>query len=492
MRQRFSHTLQSEGKMFGVLVVDIGVGRAFLAAFSGNLAGSNRHDYFVPPIYDLLQPDGYFVNEEAEISAINRRIAEAEQSAAYVALRQSMSDMERLSRMEIEEAQRRKQEYKTAVSTGAQTDDVRQHQFLNAEIQRAKQKWRSAMATERQRLDENTATIAAMKEERKVRSAALQKWLFSQYVVLNAKGERRDLVEIFDGATSPAGTGECCAPKLLNTAYRNGWTPLCMAEFWVGPSPKEELRIAGNYYPACRSKCKPVLEFMLQGLNVEPNPLVERNRRLAASLEVLYECEYYVIVNKPSGMLSVPGIDYVPTVYDVIRQRHPEATGPMIVHRLDMDTSGLMVVALNTPTYHALQRQFLMHTVRKRYTAVIDTSRRKTPLPHSGEVSLPICPNPLDRPRQMVSETFGKEALTLYKIVDDSNRQRVRIHFYPQTGRTHQLRVHSAHHDGLDSPIVGDPLYGQASTRLMLHAAELTFLHPVTKQELTYVCEAPF
>lgn len=419
-----------EGKMFGVLVVEdpeaSGKGESqdglrFFAAYSGELAGSNKWPWFVPPIYDLLAPDSYFQQEQANINAINQTINEASKS------------------------------------------DVK----AEAEKQQS--------------------VIATLKAERKARSQALQQWLFRQYRVLDAECREADFIAIFQNyhatfqrgsATPPSGSGECCAPKLLQAAYLLGMKPVAMAEFWVGSSPRDEIRIDGNYYPACSGRCKPILTHMLRGLDVEDNPMLSQNRAMARQLRIIHAEEAFAVVDKPSGMLAVPGNDDdVPSVLDVVRQRFPSATGPIIVHRLDMDTSGLMVVAFNDDAYHNLQRQFVEHRVEKRYVARVE----KRPAAESGIVDLPICPNPFDRPRQMVSGEYGKRAITRWQCADGNL-----VHLWPQTGRTHQLRVHCAHPEGLGSPIVGDALYGTSADRLCLHADTLSFSHPLTGKHLTY------
>lgn len=389
----------NRGKMFGVLVCQDKQGmRGFLAAFSGTLDRKTQHEYFVPPIYDLMAPGSYFKQEEQEISKLNERI-------------------------------------KTEDST-------------------------------------------ALRNERKTRSIALQRWLFSQYNILNANGEEVQMTSLFSNIPS-SGTGDCCAPKLLQTAYKQGLTPLCMAEFWMGASPKEEIRQEGNFYPACSAKCKPLLRHMLQGLDVEPNPLL---RSITEALEILYEDKDIVVVSKPSGMLAVPGKDPLPSVQEEIRERFPQAEGPLIVHRLDMDTSGLMVLALTDNAYHHLQDQFLHHEIQKRYIAIIEGEHH---VGQTGRIDLPICPDISDRPRQMVNHEYGKRSVTEYKIIDSKDGHTL-IHLWPHTGRTHQLRVHMAHSSGLGSPIVGDRLYGHPGKRLMLHAEMLTITHPTSGQQLTF------
>ena len=411
------HEELQQGKMFGVLVVKNPTGEVgYLAAFSGNLAGSNHHDYFVPPVYDLLNPDGYFKEEEARISAINVMLNHTN--------------------------------------------------------------------------DNNQEIIEALKEERKQRSIALQQWIFEQFRLRNARGEEQDIYSIFTQTAHrnpPAGTGECAAPKLLQYAYLNNLQPLAMAEFWWGDSPKGEIRRHGHYYPACRHKCEPILNFMLQGLEVEPNPLLTSNTD-ATQLETVYEDDYLLVVNKPAGMLSVPGKTGQASVLTLLQEQYPDATGPILVHRLDMATSGLLLAAKDKDTHALLQKQFEGRTVKKRYIALLEGIPQAEP---KGFIRLPLRPDFDNRPLQMVCYEYGKPAVTRYEIMDTEN-DRTRMAFYPETGRTHQLRVHAAHREGLNCPIVGDPLYGQPADRLYLHAERLEFRHPVTGQRLQIQKEAPF
>ena len=341
------HEELQQGKMFGVLVVKTPTGEVgYLAAFSGNLAGSNHHDYFVPPVYDLLNPDGYFKEEEARISAINVMLNHTN--------------------------------------------------------------------------DNNQKTIEALKEERKQRSIALQQWIFEQFRLRNARGEEQDIYSIFTQTAHrnpPAGTGECAAPKLLQYAYLNNLQPLAMAEFWWGESPKGEIRRHGHYYPACRHKCEPILNFMLQGLQVEPNPLLTSNTD-ATQLETVYEDDFLLVVNKPAGMLSVPGKTGQASVLTLLQERYPDATGPILVHRLDMATSGLLLASKDKDTHALLQKQFEGRTVKKRYIALLEGIPQAEP---KGFIRLPLRPDFDNRPLQMVCYEYGKPAVTRYEIMDTEN-----------------------------------------------------------------------
>lgn len=333
----------------------------------------------------------------------------------------------------------------------------------------------------------------SQREERRRRSQQLQLWLFDQYRFLNARGERRRLVDVWQDyhcserirrkyPLPPGGTGDCCAPKLLQYAYQEGLKPLCMAEFWWGASPKTEVRQHGQFYPACRGKCKPVLTWMLQGLSVEPNP-EEQAAPPQFDIEVVYEDEAIIVVNKPSGLLSVPGRIGSYSVATILSQRYP---GALLAHRLDMGTSGLMVAARQHDVYRHLQQQFSDHSIRKTYVALLDTSFG-IPRATKGTITLPLLCDPINRPRQVVDYEHGKPAATDYEMIGTD-----RVRLYPHTGRTHQLRMHCAHPDGLGCPIRGDELYGQPADRLYLHAERLELTHPVTGEQMTFEQPADF
>jgi tRNA pseudouridine32 synthase/23S rRNA pseudouridine746 synthase len=397
--------------MFGVLVVDTSEGVSFLAAYSGLLAGRNDWDYFVPPVYDAQQPDGYFKTKEREISQ----------------------------------------------------------------------------------------TSAISHQTSKQMSQDLQLWLFHQYQLLNARGETKDLVDIWQDyydrpklrkkfPLPPGGTGDCCAPKLLQYAYQQHLRPVCMAEFWWGQSTKEELRQHLNYYPACRGKCKPILTWMMEGLDVDVNPETLGFPHL--EVKTIYEDDALLVVDKPSGMLSIPGRVEEYSVETIMRQRYPDS---YIAHRLDMWTSGLLIVAKSLEVYRSLQEQFVKHQVRKRYVAILedlehlDNLENLDHLDKTGTISLSLRPDPMNRPRQVVDHEHGKRAVTDYEFLSENV-----VALYPQTGRTHQLRIHCAHPEGLGRPIKGDELYGTKADRLYLHAEQIWFRHPITGEDMHFVSPPPF
>lgn len=490
-----------KGKMFGVLIVrtsDGGIG--YLAAFSGNLAGSNMHDFFVPPVYDLLNPDGYFRKEESEISALNRRISDISKSDSYLMAKKEQKEIKiqassslASAKEELKRGKKERDEKRANSNLSPEELDamIRESQFQKAEYKRLENSWKERLNEVEQKVKAFDTEILQLKQERKTRSAALQLWLFKQFDMLNAKGEHKDLCEIFKDTPQglpPAGAGECALPKLLQYAYLYGLQPLAMGEFWYGMSPKDEIRHDGYFYPSCKGKCEPILKHMLVGLDVEPNPLAEDLFK-DTPLKILYEDEWIVAVEKPSGMLSVPGKNDLDSVQQRLRLMYPDATGPLVVHRLDMATSGILLAAKDKDVHARLQSQFETRSISKEYIAILDG----VPSQEFGIIDLPICLNPLDRPRQMVDFENGKPAITEYKVECIKNG-RAKVVFKPHTGRTHQLRVHSAHVSGLGCPISGDELYGNLdlAPRLCLHASRLVFRHPVSDKEIEIVSTCPF
>lgn len=490
-----------QGKMFGVLIVQTEHGETgYLAAFSGILAGKNLHPFFVPPVYNLLQPQGFFKIEEENISSINRNIRQLENDKAYAALSaelartiQSAENILATAKAQLKEAKTAREQRRKEKELNAQEEAelIRESQFQKAEYKRLERSWKARITTLQTQTEDWERRISALKSERKTRSAALQQKLFEQFGMLNYRGEVKNLCEIFGQTvhkTPPAGAGECAAPKLLQQAYLHGWKPIAMAEFWWGDSPKTEIRHHGHYYPACKGKCEPILQHMLQGLQVEENPMLKRMQVPSQNLEIVYEDPWLSVINKPAGMLSVPGKEDAVSVYSLMREQYPEADGPLTVHRLDMATSGLMLIAKTKRVHQNLQAQFKNRLVRKRYVALLEGIVPKD----KGTVDLPLCLNPLDRPRQMVHTEHGKPAITDYQVLERLDGKRTRIAFYPHTGRTHQLRIHAAHPLGLHCPIIGDELYGEKADRLYLHAEYLEFTHPITGETVRITKEAEF
>ena len=511
------------GKMFGVLVVryelgvrnyelgvrscELGVGNyglGFIAAYSGLLAGRNDWAYFVPPVFDAQQPDGHFKVTERSISDINKEIDGIRRSADYQSakkreeeLRQSADEQIAAMKQRIASAKaerdRRRSEAQAGllqISEAEAAAMTRESQTLKADLRRLKQRLDAQLSAAHALTVQYDERIATLRQRRRSMSDELQRWLFEQYRMLNARGEERNLIDIFSTTTHavpPAGAGDCCAPKLLQYAYSHSLQPVCMAEFWWGESPRQEIRHHLSYYPACRSKCLPILTHMLQGLDVEPNPLMAA---ATEQLKIVYEDDAICVVDKPAGMLSVPGKDNVESVESLMRQRwHQYDSNPIMVHRLDRDTSGLMVVARTLEAYHSLQQQFARRLAAKRYEAVLDG----VPATHEGTINLPLIPDITDRPRQCVDMQHGKPSVTTYRVVS-TRANRTLVWLYPHTGRTHQLRVHCAHPLGLATPILGDPLYGRgtAAPRMYLNAAELEITHPVTGLRMQWKSESAF
>ena len=498
-RQTQWHEELEKGKMFGVLVVRKGRKIGFLAAFSGLLGERSLWPYFVPPIYDSQQPEGYFKQEERNISSLFQQVKRLKASDDYIQLKQDVAvarqEAERLIasyKQEMAQAKKRRDLLRETADDASKQALIRESQFMKAELGRKKKQAAQEIALIEEQLNEKELHIRCLQEEHRKRSDDLQKWLFSQFVVLNAQGEHNHLTAIFEAfhhRLPPSGAGDCCAPKLLQYAYQHQLTPVCMGEFWWGQSPKGEVRHHLHFYPACRGKCMPILQFMLQGLDVEPYSL---NQDDEEELTVAYEDDWLCVVRKPAGMLSVPGRSARRSVVSILQQRWKGKSRqePLTVHRLDMDTSGLLIVAKTPEVHQALQEQFAKRSVRKKYVAVLEGIWKGK---DKGNIQLPLRPEPTDRPRQVVDTERGKTAITSFQILD-RKKGRTLIALYPHTGRTHQLRVHCAHQDGLALPIVGDALYGKTKgqTRLLLHAEQLSFVHPVSGKKMNLKWTHPF
>lgn len=510
-----------KGKMFGVLIVENAQPASgapkigYLAAYSGQIGGRSDWDDFVPAVFDYLQPDGYFKTHEAEISGINQSIRKLEANThmkeakgLILQLQEERKHTIAAYQEKIKKAKAKRDARREAGSLNPEEEAemVKESQFMKAELRRLKKSLSEKTSLETE-YEAYQADILSLKQLRKTLSDALQQWLFSQFRMQNHEGESKDLLEIFRDAAlrdypqatiatsriaalkmvPPAGSGECCEPKLLQYAYSLGYKPLQMAMFWWGESPKEEIRHHLHFYPACNGKCKPILQWMLPASTFEPAAV---DLSLYNKVETLYEDREIAVIHKPEGLLSVPGKDAAqPSVYALMRSKYPEATGPLIVHRLDMSTSGVMMIAKTEFAYHRLQKAFLNHQIQKKYVAIISGKV----IPEKGIISLPLMPDYLDRPRQIVDHELGKEAITEYEVLEPVDDFHLRIALYPKTGRTHQLRVHCAHQEGLNAPILGDPLYGnEKAARLHLHAEEITFEHPLTGKKMTITRKADF
>lgn len=491
------------GKMFGVLVVQDKVGKlGYLSAFSGKLAGTNNHQKFVPPVFDMLTENSFFLREEEILNRINKQIEIIETNQEYINLKsdfkKALTDSQeeittfkkQLKQNKTERKQLREANKNYLSETGYQSfedDLIKQSLRDKYELRVLENRWKQALEDLKLKIEFYENQIENLKKERKEKSALLQQQLFEQYSFLNQYGKTKSLGAIFSQTVfgkPPAGAGECATPKLLHYAFANNLKPLAMAEFWWGTSPKSEIRKHRQFYPACTGKCEPILKHMLDGIETEENPFL-KNFAANKKLKIIYEDDCLVVVNKPFDLLSVEGINVKDSVYT--RLKIILKTEPLMVHRLDMATSGLLAVAKTKEAHKLIQKQFLKRTVKKRYTALLNGTVEND----KGKINLPLRGDLDDRPRQLVCFEFGKKAITEYEIIERKNNI-TKVYFYPITGRTHQLRMHASHPSGLNAPIVGDDLYGTSSDRLYLHASYLEFIHPKTKEVMRFESKEEF
>jgi len=486
------------GKMFGVLVVqnkfnEIG----YLTAFSGKLGDNSLPEKFVPPVFNMRAEGSFYVKGETELDKINQEISALKEDETFISLHKSVKkrfqDIEedlafQRKKMKILKSERKNRK-KTLVNHLSEIDfqilcnklaqESFNDQFFYKEL---KEYYENDLHEKLRKLAHFEEKIAFLKKERIQKSNYLQETLFQNYAFLNSEKEPKSLLDIFSNPPikPPAGSGECAAPKLLQYAFLNDLKPICMAEFWWGISPNSEIRKHKNFYPACQSRCKPILSHMLKDMKMNENLLIE-NLSEHQDISIIYEDDELIVVNKPTEFLSVPGKEISDSVYTRMKEKYPEATGPLIVHRLDMSTSGILVLTKTKEANKILQEQFIKRTVKKRYVALLDGKLEEK----NGKISLPIRLDLNDRPKQLVDFEFGKKAETFWEIIRIEN-DKTRVYFYPITGRTHQLRVHAAYKTGLNAPIVGDDLYGKKEKRLYLHAEFIEFLHPKTMEKMSF------
>lgn len=498
-----------EGKMLGLLIVEKNGKAGYLQAYSGQMADSQLRQMntdpkeWVPMVLDYLQADGYFMQEDARISSLNKLIAEKESSTQLKEVRHNLSQAEHealsaidTKRKAMAEAKALRQQRRSSACITAQEQEamIRESQYLKAELHREKLKWRELLSERKKEVERMENEIASMKQERRRLSDNLQQWLFSHFRFRCFDGSEASLLDIFSPQIPPSGAGECCEPKLLDYALRHDMRPVEMATFWWGDAPAKEVRRHGSFYPACRGKCRPILTRMLRGADMDEERM---ESTVGDKLTVVYEDEWLAVVRKPAGMPSVRGKLPVETVEDFFRHRwNIPDDQPIMPHRLDMSTSGLLIAARDAETYKALQRQFALRTVVKTYSALLPRDKAHHLKPH-GIIDLPLRPDPDDRPRQVADTEYGKQAiseytLTHHELTTPEGWQAVEVILQPHTGRTHQLRVHCAHTDGLGIPILGDRLYGESGLRLYLHAQEITFTHPHTHRRITFRDPAPW
>lgn len=491
------------GKMYGVLVAknqqgDLG----YFAAFSGQLEDHRKQLDFVPPLHNRLDEDGFFKEGEEYLISINKRIESLSNEKQYlkaiekmqIAIAQSEKELKAQQAVKHLAKMDRKQQREKASRVLTETD----YNLLEARLKEESishhytyrklfESWKTHLADLKLEVDQYEKEITSLKAERKKTSGNLQQRLFDQYQFLNAKGEEKSLEEIFEEQQlPPAGAGDCSAPKLLQYAYKNNYQAIAMAEFWWGKTPKSELRKEGRFYPACSKKCKPILGHMLQGLDVEEDPMLNYTPE-GKTIEIIYEDEVLVIINKPSGLLTTPSRTIGDSVFTRMQKLYPNATGPLVAHRLDKLTSGLMIITKSKEVYTAIQSQFVDRSIKKQYVAILEGYLKI----EAGKIELPLAIDEDNRPMQKVCYDSGRPALTLFKIIARKNKQTL-VHFTPLSGRTHQLRVHAAHPDGLNLPIVGDKLYGTQAERLMLHAAFVEFTHPITNERMSFEAAPDF
>lgn len=497
-----------EGKMLGVLIAEDDNGESHaLYAFSGQLgSGEFHHDGFVDPVFDYLQPDGHFKRKEEEISRQNIEISRFEEED-FRRIKDAYLKARRLAEAEVEEFRKKCRQSKLERNAKRESGSVsgddleamrRQSQFEKAELHRLKKRVAADLEPLETEFRNARNHLDALKERRRSDSEALQKWLFSNFRLLNARGESRSLSEIFAATPMripPSGAGECCGPKLLQAAYLRGWKPVSMAEYWYGKPKDGEVRIHGSFYPACRGKCLPVLSWMLQGLEVTPPLEDDCLRQGGGEPEIIYENRWFCVVSKPGGLLSVPGKGAALSVEEWLVERYGPERQIRMAHRLDQDTSGLIIATFGELSLKVIQRLFAMRRVKKTYIAELDGDYVAAGLPRQGHIALPLSADWLDRPRQKVDFSGGKEAETDYEF-EGVSAGRSRIKFHPITGRTHQLRVHAASEMGLGMPIVGDRLYGKNKVngveRLHLHAQKIEFTFPIDGHHYSFTSPSPF
>lgn len=489
----------SKGKMYGVLIAKNHLGElGYIAAYSGNDQVHETEIPFVPQVFEITNPNGFFRKGEAELNQINKAIFNAENSTSLKQIQkelndavQNANDTLKGAKLEMANAKKERQVKRAEAENHPDKESilkdlVKESQTEKSTFNKLKKECKGRVESLQLKADEHYEQIKILKQARKTQSAQLQKQIFDSYLFLNIEGKEKSASLIFketEAKIPPAGAGDCCAPKLLQYAFQNELKPIAMAEFWWGTSPKKEIRKHGYFYPSCKSKCEPILGHMLKGMSIEKAK--QENKKLA--IKILHEDDAIAIISKPSGLLSVPGKETQESVYTQVKDLYPHADGPLIVHRLDMATSGLMLIAKTKSVHENLQKQFLNKSIQKRYVALLDGIIQED----AGSIDLPLRVDLDDRPRQLVCFEHGKPAFTKWKIVERTSSQS-KIHFYPITGRTHQLRVHAAHPLGLNTPIVGDPLYGLKADRLMLHAEEISFVHPFTQKKINFTCLAEF
>lgn len=498
------HNFQELGKMFGVLVVkNINGELGYISAFSGKLGNKNDYDRFVPPVYDMLVAEGFYREGEQKIHIVTNEVNALEAAPDFIQIQKLIKDETAQSILELAEF-KEKQKKAKIIRNQARIEAQnmceeeknlalkaldRESSILHYGWKDLSKTWKDRLEFLEKELAKFTEIISEKKKLRRKMSLALQNKLFDNYTFLNANNEYKSVRELFfvtDDELPPSGAGECAAPKMLHYAYLHGLKPIAMAEFWWGKSPNSEVRKHGYFYPSCRSKCLPILTHMLQGLDVDPNPLADNPSKMDV-LDIIYEDDSVIVVNKPHDFLSVPGRSISDSIFTRVKKHLPKLKELMTVHRLDMSTSGLMLICKTKQAHKHIQLQFLHRSIKKRYVAILDGIVEN----ETGTVDLPLRVDIENRPRQLVCFERGKPSTTDWKVIERKDGK-TKIDLYPLTGRTHQLRMHMSHHLGLNIPILGDDLYGKRTDRLYLHAEALSFTHPVSGERIDLEAKAEF
>ena len=493
------------GKMFGVLVVKNAHNElGYLRAFSGKIIDTSVWAGFVPPLFDIFEKGNKFDQVSKQVVKLTDEFEALQADPKYSEAKQRLSDQIKTNeevlkkeKQDLKEAQRKRKLLRIEVEPKVSPEEfeklkkIQNQESLNLKFiyKEYGEYLKNKLIPLQQCVDDFETKIDSAKTKRKELSLHVQNWLFDKYNFVNIKGEYKNVVDIFKTTIleiPPSGAGDCAAPKLLQYAFLNDLKPIALAEFWWGRSPGSAVRKHGNFYPCCRGKCEPILGHMLKGMDVDENPMLI-NPALGKNLEYVHEDEVMAIVNKPAEFLSVPGKTISDSVQERVKEKFQDATGPLVVHRLDMSTSGLILIAKTKEVHKMLQSQFLKRTIKKRYIAVLDGIVKED----SGFVDLPLRVDLDNRPCQIVCFEHGKTSRTKWEVIERKNNQ-TRVYFYPITGRTHQLRVHAAHQDGLNAPIVGDDLYGKRANRLHLPAELIEFEHPVSGETIKVQVDPEF
>lgn len=496
--------LPLDGKMYGVLLAKMPTGEvAVLKAFSGLWWGRDGHPGWVPPIpgrdqvalqeLQTLSALEQIKTEILHLRQLPSRDRYLQQQAELQAQRASLAAQHRQTKRD-RQCQR---EHLAATLAGTALADAladldRQSQQEGIARRRLKQAQDAALAPLKAEIDRADARLRLLKQRRKHLSRQLQDQMHRVYQLTNFAGESVALQQLSANGL-PTGTGDCAAPKLLHFAARHGLVPLAIAEIWGGPPSRPGDRQPGQFYGPCADRCQPILGFLLSGLPT-PVPIAS-----PLAFSILYEDEALIAVEKPPGLLTVPGRtrDRQDSILSRLQAQYPNGDRLRAVHRLDQATSGIVLVARTLDSYRILSQQFAARQVHKRYEAIVVSGERDR-LPTTGTIDLPLWGDPTQRPRQQVHWHRGKPSLTQYRLLSTTGT-RHRVEFRPITGRTHQLRLHAAHPQGLNAPILGDALYGPPfpaasgwSDRLHLHAGELRFLHPLTQTPIHFTSPVPF